>query len=96
MREWQESPASALNSWVHTQQNWVECVVSALKFLSGDVLGQSFALCGVFCVLFYHVCVLFVFYCTAPVSPELKEMLLKGGRGISDVSPRSGISGLPV
>ncbi|KAK7097674.1 hypothetical protein V1264_004618 [Littorina saxatilis] len=41
VREWQESPASALNSWVHFQQNWVECVVSALKFLSGDVLGLS-------------------------------------------------------
>lgn len=40
VREWQESPASALNSWVHQQENWVDCVVSALKFLSGDVLGN--------------------------------------------------------
>ncbi|KAK7482554.1 hypothetical protein BaRGS_00026155, partial [Batillaria attramentaria] len=41
VREWQESPASALNAWLPMQQNWVECVVSALKFLSGDVLGLS-------------------------------------------------------
>jgi hypothetical protein len=39
VREWQESPASALNPWLRLQQNWVDCVVSALKFLSGDVLG---------------------------------------------------------
>lgn len=51
VREWQESPASTLNSWVHAQQNWVECVVSALKFLSGDVLGQSVLLS----FRFYHV-----------------------------------------
>jgi len=49
VREWQESPASTLNSWVHAQQNWVECVVSALKFLSGDVLGQSVLLSFHFC-----------------------------------------------
>nr|KAG5696273.1 hypothetical protein BaRGS_019975 [Batillaria attramentaria] len=30
-----------LNAWLPMQQNWVECVVSALKFLSGDVLGLS-------------------------------------------------------
>ncbi|XP_076467906.1 uncharacterized protein LOC143298812 isoform X2 [Babylonia areolata] len=40
VREWQESPAISLNSWVHTE-NWVELVISALKFLSGDVLGLS-------------------------------------------------------
>ncbi|KAL8581008.1 hypothetical protein ACOMHN_048042 [Nucella lapillus] len=40
VREWQESPAISLNSWVHTQ-NWVDLVISALKFLSGDVLGLS-------------------------------------------------------
>ncbi|XP_067662843.1 nuclear factor related to kappa-B-binding protein-like [Haliotis asinina] len=41
IREWQESPSSSLNSWFPIQASWVDCVVSALKFLSGDVLGLS-------------------------------------------------------
>jgi hypothetical protein len=41
VREWQESPASMLNPWFMAQpHNWMECVLAALKFLSGDVLGE--------------------------------------------------------
>ncbi|CAI9731518.1 Hypothetical predicted protein [Octopus vulgaris] len=35
VKEWQESPTSSLNQWISLQNNWVENVVSALKFLSG-------------------------------------------------------------
>ncbi|GAB1608858.1 nuclear factor related to kappa-B-binding protein-like [Argonauta hians] len=39
VKEWQESPTSSLNQWITQQTNWVDNVVSALKFLSGDVYG---------------------------------------------------------
>ncbi|KAL5011494.1 hypothetical protein ScPMuIL_010045 [Solemya velum] len=41
VREWQESPTCTLNSWFSQQPDWVETVVSALKFLSGDLLGTQ-------------------------------------------------------
>ncbi|XP_013413602.1 nuclear factor related to kappa-B-binding protein-like [Lingula anatina] len=39
--EWQNSPSSKLNVWVSMEKNWVELVSSALKFLSGDILGLT-------------------------------------------------------
>ncbi|XP_064607968.1 nuclear factor related to kappa-B-binding protein-like isoform X2 [Liolophura sinensis] len=39
VREWQESSTCSLNPWFSQQPNWVDAVVSALKFLSGDALG---------------------------------------------------------
>lgn len=40
VREWQESPSAATCLWFTEQPGWVELVASALKFLSGDVLGE--------------------------------------------------------
>ena len=40
MREWQDSEmTSHVNFWFNDQPNWVDLVLSALKFLSGDILG---------------------------------------------------------
>ncbi|KAK6173405.1 hypothetical protein SNE40_016863 [Patella caerulea] len=41
MREWQESTSSSLNAWFKQHTNWPDCVLSALKFLSGDALGYG-------------------------------------------------------
>ncbi|KAK3610163.1 hypothetical protein CHS0354_039947 [Potamilus streckersoni] len=41
VREWQESASSTLNLWVSDQPNWMDAVVSALKFLGGDTIGMS-------------------------------------------------------
>lgn len=39
VRDWQESPTTSLNPWLSQQSNWIDNVIPALKFLSGDVLG---------------------------------------------------------
>ena len=42
MREWQEAPPAGLFNdwyWFREQPRWSELVQSALKFLSGNVLG---------------------------------------------------------
>ncbi|XP_060084113.1 nuclear factor related to kappa-B-binding protein-like isoform X2 [Ylistrum balloti] len=41
VREWQEAPTSSLNSWFSLQANWVDSVMSALKFLAGDLVGAT-------------------------------------------------------
>ncbi|OWF51166.1 Nuclear factor related to kappa-B-binding protein [Mizuhopecten yessoensis] len=41
VREWQEAPTSSLNNWFNQQTNWVDIVMSALKFLAGDLIGAT-------------------------------------------------------
>ena len=41
VQEWQEMDGVMDNPWFLDQSNWVEQVASALKFLSGDVLGKK-------------------------------------------------------
>lgn len=40
VREWQESTGPSLNPWAITHPQWTDLVSSALKFLSGDVIGE--------------------------------------------------------
>lgn len=42
VREWQESAFSDECPWVAAQDDWVELVQPALKFLAGETIGQSF------------------------------------------------------
>lgn len=40
VREWQESAFSDECPWVAAQDDWVELVQPALKFLAGETIGQ--------------------------------------------------------
>lgn len=39
VREWQESGSATKNVWFTLIPNWVDCVLQALKFLAGDLIG---------------------------------------------------------
>lgn len=41
VREWQESGSAAKNVWFTLIPNWVDCVLQALKFLAGDLIGEN-------------------------------------------------------
>ena len=41
VREWQDCAASSRNIWITEQSSWVDVVASALKFMSGDVIGMQ-------------------------------------------------------
>ena len=41
VREWQESASSNHSSWINDQLTWVDLVSSALRFMSGDVVGKE-------------------------------------------------------
>ena len=41
VREWQDCAASSRNVWVNEQPSWVDVVSSALRFMSGDVIGKT-------------------------------------------------------
>jgi hypothetical protein len=46
VRDWQESPFSDECTWVSAQDDWVDLVSSALKFLAGETIGMAvFFLC---------------------------------------------------
>ncbi|XP_053398532.1 nuclear factor related to kappa-B-binding protein-like isoform X2 [Mercenaria mercenaria] len=41
VRDWQESPFSDECAWVSAQDDWVDLVISALKFLAGETIGLN-------------------------------------------------------
>ncbi|XP_060566426.1 nuclear factor related to kappa-B-binding protein-like [Ruditapes philippinarum] len=41
VRDWQESPFSDECTWVSAQDDWVDLVSSALKFLAGETIGMN-------------------------------------------------------
>ena len=65
---------------------WPSCLLVCAFFLFG--LCTFWSVCSLVCVILWLICLL-VYVCVYSSSPE-------GRPGISDVSPRSGISGLSV
>ena len=41
VREWLDTNDEICNPWLALQKNWVELVVSALKFLAGNEIGMN-------------------------------------------------------